>query len=1080
MTSNSFTAIKNKTTGKTMALDISVNAAITSTEIDTNSQLLPTQTSNYQQAYYLRRTVSSMTSVAKDELCKRALEWATIALTERRAFRILSVGCGDGDLDLTLLQRLTAVVDVDFLGLEVNPHSAHLFQEAIQARRGQFSKNLSFDIRAETAEQISEDEHGFDLVLMSHVLYYFADPSSLVRHYLHQTCRIDGRLVIIHSGRAGIPHLLADVPTLQPFLCAEEIRDGLMNAGFSVEFDLLESELDATEILKQTQKGLKILGFCIERDINQLTTETRHHLLKALWSRCQVRNDGVWLSEPLAFMTLRNDLGPVLSRTSDCSAKSCDPIDDYHQLAMAFHWPARLSASLQKPAQLLDIGCGRGRWLKVLHYHWPELSQLRGEIEYSAIDPSAEAMHHARTISQQWASFQQGWTQKIEDIDDLPVAYYDLAWSMHALYCVSRADLEVVLAKIVQSLKPQGLAVIALPDIASFYITAAMRIAHQPRFTCAEDVCDALRSLGLKYEVRQVNYEEKFSAHDNIGLRKYVWEESIGNSFSHSHQTLTPDSEHLPQLPSDHWFESHRQGDLFSFPQNVWVITVRGGQSLNAVRDHLNPNVAQMRAWADAATQAVLAEHSGLSNAPVIENMPGALPPRWVHGSKNAGVSERAALSLFESVIREPLPEWGCKDLNTLLQEDFLPFVRHGTRDNAPGYMGFIPSGGLYLSAIAEWLAASFNRYCAMFMAAPGMASLEALSIRWLNEITGLQASAEKSGSQSGGLLVSGASLATVTAVHAARQKALYQGKDVSKLVAYFGQTAHCCVSQALTVCGITHQRLIPVLPDHRMEMAALSKAIEKDKKLGLEPFFIALSAGEVETGAVDDLLRGRAIADDSHAWLHIDGAYGGFFAMARSAPAELKQIHIADSLCLDPHKGLGLPYGTGALLVRDEEDLKKAFSNAGNYLPPQHGFERPPDAMDLGIEMTRPFRGLRLWLPIKLLGIAPFRNHLDHMLQQARWLANEIQAINQLELIHAPVLSIVTFRLKAPATENENRSLLDEINADGEFFLTGCTLSTPEGGFALRAALLSFRTDQKTVVALASRIRESVQKEYR
>jgi aromatic-L-amino-acid decarboxylase len=446
-----------------------------------------------------------------------------------------------------------------------------------------------------------------------------------------------------------------------------------------------------------------------------------------------------------------------------------------------------------------------------------------------------------------------------------------------------------------------------------------------------------------------------------------------------------------------------------------------------------------------------------------------------VHGAPEIGPNERAALGLLAKVIDEPLPEWASKDLDALLQEEFLPLLRYGTRDNAPGYMGYIPSGGLYLGAIADYLSTSFNRYSAMFMASPGAAAIESLTIRWLNEITGIRASAERAGSQPGGVLLSGASVATVTAVHAARQKAVLQGKDPGALVAYFGLTAHCCTPQALSVCGIQHQRRIPVRADHRMDMDELSATMARDRALGLEPFFVALSAGEVEVGAIDDLERGRALASEANAWLHIDGAYGAFFVLARSAPAVLRQMGEADSLCLDPHKGLGLPYGTGALLARDINDLRRAFANAGNYLPGQAEAALPPDTMDLGIEMTRPFRGLRLWLPIKLLGIAPFRDHLEQMLQLAHGLAEEIRAIPELELVRAPVLSVCTFRLKAPATDTANRRLLDAINADGSFFLTGCTLSTPGGGFALRVALLSFRTERDTVQALVLRIREAV-----
>jgi len=1035
------------------------------------AKVLSTHTAGYQQAYFLRRSVSTMAEVARRRLVACAQEAAAIAAREGRPLRILSIGCGDGDLDFAVLECLNGLTDVEYLGLEVNETSAQLFEEAVEAWRENFAGELSFEIRIASAERLPDIGGGFDLVVMSHVLYYFSDPVALVRNYLQRACRIDGRVMIVHSGWGGIPELMAAVPGLQPFLDADTIRDALAASGLRVQCETLSSELDVTDILEQTGRGRQILGFCIERDVDRLPEETKKRLLQALWSRCEIREDRAWLSEPLTFLTLRNDLGFFAIAPKSEVDTVCDPIEDYHQLALAFDWSARLQSTTTEPLRILDVGCGTGRWLKVLRHHWPELVRRREAINYSAIDPSAEAMSVARKRSQDWAEWGQSWNEKIQCIDDLPTAHYDLAWSMHALYAVARVDLETVLTKLVRSLRPEGIAVIAMPNRDSFYITAGIQLAKQPSFTCAEDVCEALESLQLQYEVRELCYEERIAALDETTLRRYVWEESIGNSYS----AATDESGSLPPLPDDPWFESLRRGDDFCFPQNVRVITIRGGQSPAAVRTRLTPNLQQMRAWASAATEAGLAEQAGLVSAPVIENLPGALPPTWVHGTREIGPNEHAALGVLAKVIDEPLPEWASKDLDALLQQEFLPLLRYGTRDNAPGYMGYIPSGGLYLGAIADYLSTTFNRYSAMFMASPGAAAIESLSIRWLNEITGIHASAERAGSQPGGILVSGASVATVTAVHAARQKAVRQGKDPGALVAYFGLTAHCCTPQALTVCGIRHQRPISVRADHRMDMDELSATMANDRALGLEPFFVALSAGEVEVGAIDDLERGRALASEANAWLHVDGAYGAFFVLARSAPAVLRQMGEADSLCLDPHKGLGLPYGTGALLVRDINDLRGAFANAGNYLPGQAEAGLPPDSMDLGIEMTRPFRGLRLWLPMKLLGVAPFRDHLEHMLQLARGLADEIRAIPELELISAPVLSVCTFRLKAPANETANRRLLDAINADGSFFLTGCSLSTPGGGFALRVALLSFRTERDTVQALVLRIREAV-----
>lgn len=1037
-----------------------------------NIELLPTHTSDYHYAYALRRSSSTMAEVARKHLSEKVKQWSLDSIFNERPFRILSVGCGDGNLDLKLLQDLSGIVNVEYIGLEVNATSAQIFLDEIHKCKIFDGKGLSFEIKIQSAEILPSAGDGFDLVLMSHVLYYFKNKVEIVKDYLYNVCRIDGRLLIVHSGRDGIPSLMSDVPGLSPFLCAEEIRDALVKHGLRVDSEIFDSVLNATEILDQTRKGEEILGFCIEQQIDQISAITRKQLLKALWARCRVLEDGAWFSEPLAFLTLRNDLGMVQSHIFDSSIKHIDPVQDYHRLALSFNWLARLCFKTHETLRVLDIGCGTGRWLKVLNSHWPTLANYRDNLEYSAIDPSAVALSQAREQSQCLTQWGQGWANKIEDIQDMPLEHYDIAWSLHSLYCVLRPDLPTVLTRIVQSLKPEGLAVIALPDRSSFYITAAEELVGNERFTCSEDVCEVLYILGIAFEVRDVAYDEIISVEDDLALRTYVWQESIGNSFSSA-----PCEVVLPLLPKNTWFESHRREDVFAFPQNVRVITVRGGQVLKSARQRLVPDLDQMIEWASIASRVGIAEHLELKIAPVTESIVNSLGPRWVHDTHDCGENEQTAIELYTRLMRDPLPEWGDGDLSHLLQANLLPLLRQGTRDNAPGYMGYVPSGGLYLGAIAEWLAALFNRYSAMFMAAPGAASIEALCISWLADMTGLQDRARQDGLQAGGLLVSGASMATVNAVHAARYKAIAQGKEPGKLVAYYGRSAHGCVSQALTVCGIGHLRSIPIGNNQCVDMQALAEALASDLAKGLSPFFIGLSAGEVQTGAIDDLALGRVLADQYGVWLHVDGAYGGFFVIARSAPKRLKNIRLADSLVLDPHKGMGLPYGTGALLVRDVNDLRRAFTNHDGYLPPTPEFSRPPDVMDLGIEMTRPFRGLRLWLPIKLMGLAPFRDHLEQMLQLARWLSNELRSIPELEVIADPELSICCFRICAPASEVQNRHLLDEINVDGRFFITGCMIATGSSGFALRVALLSFRTDKTTLQALLQHVRFAVNK---
>ncbi len=211
----------------------------------------------------------------------------------------------------------------------------------------------------------------------------------------------------------------------------------------------------------------------------------------------------------------------------------------------------------------------------------------------------------------------------------------------------------------------------------------------------------------------------------------------------------------------------------------------------------------------------------------------------------------------------------------------------------------------------------------------------------------------------------------------------------------------------------------------------------------------------------MDDLNALADVAQRERCWLHVDAAYGGFFMLTEQGRALMKGIERSDSVTLDPHKGLFLPYGTGSLLMRDGGALKRAHGVGASYLP---STDDDPDLMDfsqMSPELSRGFRGLRVWLPMKMHGIAPFRCNLEEKLTLTRWATEELRKIPGMEIVSEPQLSIVAFRFVRSGLNTEtlnqlNRELLSRINAKKRVYLSGTLLGDR---FVLRICVLSFRT---------------------
>ncbi len=295
-----------------------------------------------------------------------------------------------------------------------------------------------------------------------------------------------------------------------------------------------------------------------------------------------------------------------------------------------------------------------------------------------------------------------------------------------------------------------------------------------------------------------------------------------------------------------------------------------------------------------------------------------------------------------------------------------------------------------------------------------------------------------------------------------ARDAAGLEARHVDGAVVYLTQQTHHSVDKALHIAGLGEsvKRLVPLDEGYRMKPDALDDLIRRDRRAGLRPWLIVASAGSTDTGAVDPINSIADVAQAHDLWLHADGAYGAAFALCDEGKRILAGIDRSDSLILDPHKGLFLPFGTGVVLVRDRLAMRRALAYQAGYLQDVTSLGRRVEVSpaDVSPELTRPFRGLRLWLPLKLAGVAAFRAALEEKLLLARHFYERMKTLEGFEVGPYPDLSVVTFRYlpRGRDANDANRELVAALRDDGRVFLSSTTI---DGKVTLRLAVLNART---------------------
>ena len=415
--------------------------------------------------------------------------------------------------------------------------------------------------------------------------------------------------------------------------------------------------------------------------------------------------------------------------------------------------------------------------------------------------------------------------------------------------------------------------------------------------------------------------------------------------------------------------------------------------------------------------------------------------------------------------FRSPAPRMGeeLAEVHAEFMRDLLPFALGNVH---PGFMGWVHGGGTPVGMVAEMLAAGLNANLGGRDQIP--VEVERQVSEWVREIFGFPHGAS-------GLFVTGTSMANLMAVVIARDATLgvaVRANGVTagtrRLTAYASTAVHGCVFKAMDIAGIGSDalRLIPTDSRYRINLKALSTAIERDRAAGFTPFFVVGTAGTVDAGAIDDLAAMAELCKREKLWFHVDGAFGALAKLAPDLAARLDGIERADSLAFDFHKWGQAPYDAGFLLVRDPVAHKQAFASPAAYLErAERGLAAgSPWPCDFGPDLSRGFRALKVWFTLKVLGTERLGAAISRSCALARYLEGRIQATPELELMAPVELNIVCFRYRATDSDRVNAEIAIRLQESG---VVAPSTTRIEGRTAIRAAIVNHRTSHAEIDAL-------------
>ena len=384
------------------------------------------------------------------------------------------------------------------------------------------------------------------------------------------------------------------------------------------------------------------------------------------------------------------------------------------------------------------------------------------------------------------------------------------------------------------------------------------------------------------------------------------------------------------------------------------------------------------------------------------------------------------------SALSEPIPEYG-SDFETVLDQIERQVFHNTMHVNHPRFLSYVPGPSNFIGAMADALVSGYNVFAGTWISGSGPAAVELAVIDWLRQACGLPQGA-------GGLFVSGGTMANLTALTVARHMKI--GEQTDGATVYCSDQAHSSLEKALRVIGIAsaNVRKIPCDENYRLQVREVAHSIQQDRAQAKRPFCVIASAGTINTGAVDPLAEVARMCSEQNVWLHVDGAYGAASVVSARGGEILKGLELADSLSLDPHKWLFQPFEIGCVLVRDLSHLRDTFLILPEYLKDTHQYSAEFNFTDHGLQLTRSFRALKLWMTIKVFGMAAIRAAIQRGFELAEFAESCLRKMPNWEIVTSAQMGVLCFQYSR-ADDAAHLRLVQTLLQDGFTLITSTVL---------------------------------------
>jgi glutamate/tyrosine decarboxylase-like PLP-dependent enzyme len=423
-------------------------------------------------------------------------------------------------------------------------------------------------------------------------------------------------------------------------------------------------------------------------------------------------------------------------------------------------------------------------------------------------------------------------------------------------------------------------------------------------------------------------------------------------------------------------------------------------------------------------------------------------------------VTRTASRTTMEKVIQAEFPEKGIP-IDAVLEQVREKIFSHIMHLDHPRFFAFVPSPSNFVSAMAEALIAGYNSFAGTWLESPGPGQIELNTIEWLRQEIGLPLSA-------GGLFVSGGSMANLTALAVAR-KILLDDKAHTALI-YFSDQTHSSVERALRILGFSEEQMrkLPCDEGFRLRLSDLEQAVFDDRAHGKHPFCVVANAGTTNTGAIDPLPELADFCEQEGLWLHADGAYGASVILCEQGKKLLKGLERVHSLAIDPHKWLFQPYEMGCVLVRDFRHLRHTFHILPEYLKDIEQTEQEVNFCEYGVQLTRSFRALKLWLSLNIFGVEAFREAVEKGFRLAEYAEEVLRNHECFKIVTPAQMAIITFRYHVPGLSETDLDSVNEKIVDAMIARQFAMISTTrlKGHTVLRMCTINPRTTPDDISA--------------